>query len=120
MNKELISFLLSSLLKKLTKLKNELKCLNNDLGKLMDDNFEEFKYNIYLKSLWEKEGEKSISILGIKDLRKGMHCAINNYKKENHRDDIQAHFYVYIVLPSGSELELPEKFWEHYRKSGEK
>ncbi len=93
---------LKATLKKLSKIKN------------IDDL--RVRVRVRIVSLWEKEGEKSVTVTG-KGIRSAVQKAVAKFKRiNNNRSDVQGTFTVKIFLPPSKKMavSLPEIFWREY------
>jgi len=72
-------------------------------------------YVVYLRSLWENEGERSTTTVYHGTLRKAIEVAEAEFKKRNNRSDVQASWLVDICLGT-SRYSIPEQYWKKYRE----
>ena len=81
----------------------------DDLSKHID----EILYVVKLHCLWSKEGGQNSEATAA-DLKTAMLGAISEYKRINHRSDVQADVRAYAKFPVhyGYELFLPEDIWK--------
>lgn len=96
--------------------KNSLSTLQKDqknLDKVKTDS--ELIFQIRLRSLWAHEGEQSLSYTSpVPDiLENTIKTACGNFRKINRRLDVQADVAVFVVLPNGTKIKLPESYWKH-------
>ena len=70
------------------------------------------KYNITLTSLWFGEAETCTTHIGT--LEQAVKSAEDEFKKFNHRSDVQATWEVNIQLGEMAH-HLPEEYWKKYK-----
>ncbi len=91
-----------------------LKATLKKLSKIK--NIDDLRVRVRIVSLWEKEGEKSVTVTA-KGIRSAVQKAVAKFKRiNNNRSDVQGTFTVKIFLPPSKRMavSLPEIFWREY------
>lgn len=81
------------------------------LGRLR--NPDKLTYQIRLESLWSKEGEKGLMYTDTGPLEKIIVAAEAEFMRMNGRSDVQAQYFVGVLLGDGLDLPLERDTWEH-------
>ncbi|MFA5997451.1 MAG: hypothetical protein WC791_03070 [Candidatus Paceibacterota bacterium] len=69
-------------------------------------------FRIDLYSHWANEGEHSVHIEETKPLKQVLALATEKFKEINNRSDVQGYWNVYVVLPSGRIVHIPNECWQ--------
>lgn len=76
-------------------------------------------YKVTLISLWADHGEQSVSLTKRGPLALVMQEAVKQFQEANHRNDLQADYYVHVILESrGKEvltMRIPESLWSEHK-----
>lgn len=72
----------------------------------------DLQFKVVLKSHWQ--GEKNVKHTNQGTLKATIEQAVKKFLELNKRSNVDAGCSVYLVLPNGSEIELPEFYWEEY------
>lgn|SRR3989338_9404176 len=91
--------------------RKSLENLRAGLRLVVDMNFDNATYIVDLKSLREKEGEKSASIEHTGKLEDAIRKAEQEYKTINQRGDIQARYSVRVKIGRAA-THIPEEHWK--------
>lgn len=77
------------------------------------------RYRVSLTSLWSNEGEESVVVTRRGPLDAVIRFAKTKFKRVNHRNDIQADWNVYAMVPSADgksiQVPVPDTFWSRIR-----
>jgi hypothetical protein len=110
---DLKKYLSKEIQQKITHL-NELVAQNKKSLKVIDKfNPDNAHYEVSLKSLWEKEGEKSTLTRYTGSLENAIKRAENEFKDVNKRTDIQADWLVQVKFER-TRYVIPWEYWANY------
>lgn len=73
-------------------------------------------YEVHLRSMWEREGEKSSTTMYTGSLEGAIKEAEKRFKGLNHRDDVQAQYAVSINLGAKLSYTVPDKYWTKFKE----
>lgn len=77
------------------------------------------RYRVHLRSLWQDEGEQSVTVTRRGPLAGVIRFAKTKFKRVNKRSDIQADYGVHAVVPSSKgksiPVVVPDTFWRHIK-----
>lgn len=77
---------------------------------------ESLVFRVKLTSMWEHDGEKSVTYEAEGMLQDIIQHAEAKFMKVNHRGDIQADYSIEVVFPDLPSISLPNELWAHLRK----
>ncbi len=108
-------FLRKEIATQLTKLREQVA--NNEEAEqaLVDLNPRKANYQVLLCSSWSSEGEESTTTDHTGTLAEAISRAEQEFKKVNHRSDVQGSYDVYVRVGK-VKYKLPEALWEEHRE----
>lgn len=71
-------------------------------------------YEVWLESLWKREGEQDLIYTATGELSKVILAAEDAFMKKNNRTDVQAIYTVSIILDDKHSILLEENVWKSF------
>jgi hypothetical protein len=108
-------YLKKTLSEQIERHKEGINLTEGSLKVLEQTNVGRADYVVRLRSLWEKEGEMTVTTGHHGTLKDAIEKAEENFKSVNHRGDVQASYTVRILLGDAS-YHIPEEYWREFRE----
>ena len=120
--KSIIAFVTEILSERIKATRQNLKDLQKD-QKTHQAKEEDKRLIFHIKfySLWANYGEKHLDYTSPKpeDLESAFKAGCEEFKLLNSRSDVQAEITVFVCLPKGTQIKLPDEYWYgFYEKYG--